>query len=297
MRKTNENVLLVLLLGVHVACFSVAFSPAARRQVQVGGLSTKTTITASSTRIFLSQWDDDEEEVATSRASFDEAGESLKKQEDDEKMDAVGDFDANPSYSDQTVEQIREAIKRRADSLGIERSVEDVEAKKEAEERARAQMEAKLSGSGQLEQLLDLSKISSQGPREIDPNLPSMFYEPESEMTEQQIKEADPVGQMPYIEQFFNVIGRAEWPSFFDATKDVFVLLTSVVVSASLIVGWDSIVRYGLTKYDYLPSEEEVQRGKAERLQEAGLTAADLEANDGAFMEGVKSFLNKDPDL
>jgi hypothetical protein len=52
----------------------------------------------SLTRQFSSQWDEDEaEEVTTARTSFEDAGESLQKEDDNERMGQMGEFDANPA--------------------------------------------------------------------------------------------------------------------------------------------------------------------------------------------------------
>ena len=52
----------------------------------------------------MSQWDDEDEVVeekpektVVSRTSFDEAGESLRNEEDDERLNQMGDYDANPA--------------------------------------------------------------------------------------------------------------------------------------------------------------------------------------------------------
>lgn len=83
--------LLQLIVSANV---SSAFSPAALPR---GGIVTVEE-RCSTTRIF-SQWEDEEEEIVIDRKSFAEAGEGLKKEDDDAKMDGMGDYDANPSVS------------------------------------------------------------------------------------------------------------------------------------------------------------------------------------------------------
>lgn len=65
---------------------SLAFSPLLQRNAL---------IQRTPTQIFSSQWEEEEEEVAT-RTSFTDAEETLKKEEDDKKINDAGDIDANP---------------------------------------------------------------------------------------------------------------------------------------------------------------------------------------------------------
>lgn len=64
------------------------------------------------TRRFLSsQWedDDDDERPVAGRTTFEDAGESLQKEEDDERLKEMDDFDINPNVraSNQCVECVR----------------------------------------------------------------------------------------------------------------------------------------------------------------------------------------------
>jgi hypothetical protein len=53
----------------------------------------------ASSRRYSSQWDDEDDDVTTKSASFDQAKEKLKNEDDQEKLTSSGDFDANPSVS------------------------------------------------------------------------------------------------------------------------------------------------------------------------------------------------------
>lgn len=44
----------------------------------------------------MSQWEDEDDATKT-QTSFEDAGESLKKEQDNEKLDQQGDYDANPA--------------------------------------------------------------------------------------------------------------------------------------------------------------------------------------------------------
>ena len=81
--------LLQLIVSANV---SSAFSPPTFPRGLV------TTAKRCPTCIF-SQWEDEEDEIVIDRKSFTEAGEGLTKEDDDAKMDSMGDYDANPAVS------------------------------------------------------------------------------------------------------------------------------------------------------------------------------------------------------
>jgi hypothetical protein len=79
---------IILQLFAYVS-ISHAFSPI---------FSHNNKLTSQSRRVALfSQWDDEEEEVATQPASFDEAGASLRDEDDKKRMDDMGEYDSNPA--------------------------------------------------------------------------------------------------------------------------------------------------------------------------------------------------------
>ena len=50
--------------------------------------------------LFSSQWDDEDDDIATEKAaSFEDAGVGLQQEDDKKRMDDMGDYDANPSVS------------------------------------------------------------------------------------------------------------------------------------------------------------------------------------------------------
>ena len=54
--------------------------------------------------LFSSQWDDDDDDdaVVQTRTSYDDAGETLRNAEDQDKVDGMEDFDANPAVRSST---------------------------------------------------------------------------------------------------------------------------------------------------------------------------------------------------
>ena len=87
-----SSLTLQLLAG---ATLSQAFSPRLQ-QVRVLSLTTETPV--STTQIFSTQWDDEDEEIVTA-TSFEDAGESLKEEEAKQKLGGMDDFDSNPAVS------------------------------------------------------------------------------------------------------------------------------------------------------------------------------------------------------
>ncbi|MGK3754338.1 MAG: hypothetical protein ACI8RD_006647, partial [Bacillariaceae sp.] len=139
-------------------------------------------------------------------------------------------------YKASDIDRYRDAIKKRADSLGIEkRSPEEI---KELEEKALASANAAREGSAsagaggneKLSQMLDLSQISTDEPRGPDENLPAMMYDPAKDMTDEEMVEADPTGQLPVFEQFMRVMKMAKFPEPSSVVVEVIILVVTIVV-------------------------------------------------------------------
>ena len=119
---------------------------------------------------------------------------------------------------------------------------------------------------------LDLSQISSTGPRGEDGDVPAMFYEPENEMSEEEMKEADPDGQLPIPEQVANEIAQSSWPTPFAALKEVFLLIFIVLATAFGIVNFDSLMRETYMNLGILPRPEDVMEGSDNMVLPDGWT-------------------------
>ncbi len=88
--KFSTRVILVVTCGHLVSAFSPLLDP--RRTVSLS--------TRPQSRIFSSQWDDEDDDVATEKpSSFEDAGAGLQQEDDKKRMDDMGDYDANPSVS------------------------------------------------------------------------------------------------------------------------------------------------------------------------------------------------------
>ena len=80
---------LPLLQVIAVATVSSAFTP-------LWNCASLPVSSKTSSQRWMSQWEDEDDATKT-QTSFEDAGESLKKEQDNEKLDQQGDYDANPA--------------------------------------------------------------------------------------------------------------------------------------------------------------------------------------------------------
>ena len=159
-------------------------------------------------------------------------------------------------YRESDIERVRAAIKQRTQALGIEESKVTADYIQAAQERAKLAIE-----NGGMPDMLDLSQISSTAPRGKKDDVPDMFYEPEDEMTEAEMIEADPDGQLPLLEQAMKEIGLADWPTPLEAFKEVFLVLGLMFFSCVLITQWDGFLRDVYTGLGFIPRPEDIMQG------------------------------------
>jgi hypothetical protein len=136
--------------------------------------------------------------------------------------------------------------------------------RKEMEERAKQRAANRQAGGGAADDNtfggIDLTQISQTKPRgpKDDDALASIFYEPEMDMTPEEMAEADPVGQLPIPDQIMDTIKTATWPKPGKAVKDVVILVSTVALSALLLVAWDGFLRDFYTSFNFIPTPEQV---------------------------------------
>mmetsp|Transcript_2978 Transcript_2978/g.8151 ORF Transcript_2978/g.8151 Transcript_2978/m.8151 type:complete len:319 (-) Transcript_2978:963-1919(-) len=258
--------LFTLLSAVHVAD---AFQP---QQFQ-NRLTRAAAQRQPTVALFMSsQWDDEEDTTKETtkdapkdatkvkRSSFDDAGQQIRDEEDQESLDSMGDYDRNPSYKRDNVDRIRDAIRARADEMGIEKSEEaSPEAIAAAAEKARADIEARRGSVFDL----DLTQISddTSAVDNDDDETPSMFYDAEAMLSEEQQAEADPTGQLPIMEQVKVEWAGSEWPDFFTSMKQMVILFAVIFITGGLIVTWDNFLRETYTDIGFVPRQEDVMKG------------------------------------
>jgi hypothetical protein len=164
------------------------------------------------------------------------------------------------------VERVRQAIRARTQALGIEESKISAEAIKAAQERAQQAVANRGLGSGggpgQPVPLLDLTQISDTAPRGPDgEEIPAMFFEPELQMTEEEMKEADPVGQLPWQEQLKDALDKSDFPTPGAAVKELLFVVVGAVASGAFIVGLDYLLRQFYTDLGFIPRPEDIIQG------------------------------------
>lgn len=156
-------------------------------------------------------------------------------------------------------------MRERAAALGLEKSKITADAIKAAQERA-LQAVANRGNPDQFSQILDLSQISDTKRLPNGEEIPDMFFEPELEMTEEEIREADPLGEKSWLEQFTEVLKMSEFPTPGDAFKDLIILTVASFVSGFVILGSDYVLREAYTSVGLIPGPEEVIMRDAENI-------------------------------
>lgn len=161
-------------------------------------------------------------------------------------------------YQSDSIERMRAAIRARTADLGIEKS------KVSADYIRNRQEKAIQAGPGNTDADtfagVDLSKISSTPKKSSEWNeeMPSMFYDPEDEMSKEEQEEVDPVMKLSILDQGLNEYNNAKWPDWGSALREVGVLLAVVALSALLIIGWDKLLRVIYTSVGFIPTKEEI---------------------------------------
>lgn len=202
------------------------------------------------------------------RTTFDQAGASLIEEQDRKRMEEMGDFDANPAYQSDSIEKMRAAIKAKTAQLGLEKSKVSAAYIEARQERAQQAGPPGQNTDPDTFAGLDLSKIStvktgsSGAPQsqksQWNEELPSMFYDPEDELTIEEQEEVDPIMKLGALEQGLNELKNAQWPNPGAALREVFLMLGVVALSAVLIIGWDKILRELYTTIGFIPTKEDI---------------------------------------
>lgn len=109
--------------------------------------------------------------------------------------------------------------------------------------------------------ILDLSKVSD-GSQQIL----SINYEPEDEMTEEEMKTADPLGLESWKGQIQFELGETTFPDLPSTLSRVVLLVILAFTTGFLIISTDSLVRELMMSKGFIPRPEDIMNAK-----EAGL--------------------------
>lgn len=166
--------------------------------------------------------------------------------------------------------------------MGIEKSKVSAEAIAAAQSRAQAAVANR--GSGEL----DLSQITQTAPRgENEDEIPAMFYEPEQEMTDEEMKEADPDGYLSIPEQVMKEVSLATWPTPLAALKEAALVIAICLSTAFLVIQWDEFLRNFYTGLGFIPRPEDVMSGSENMVLPEGWTNGMNEADFMNFQDEV----------
>ena len=174
-----------------------------------------------------------------------------------------------PQSSVDQMEQMRAAIRARTAAMGLEKSKvsADYIAQRQQEAialGAKAAAESETTFAG-----LDLSKITTEkapsvagtkgGLWDNEEEMPSMFYDPEDELSLEERAEVDPVGQKSFVEQGLNELQNAKWPTPLAALREVVLMIVIVAITGAMIISWDKLIRHLYTDIlHFIPSKEDL---------------------------------------
>lgn len=128
----------------------------------------------------------------------------------------------------------------------------------EAEKRA-SMRNAKGSFGG-----LDLSQVSDGGYEKL-----SINYEPEDDMTEEEMRTADPLGFQPWSEQYSYELQESTFPNVSATLSKVALLIVLGVGTGTLIITTDKLVRQFYVDSGLLPSPADIQRAQDSGMEMA----------------------------
>uniref|UniRef100_A0A7S3V702 Uncharacterized protein n=1 Tax=Chaetoceros debilis TaxID=122233 RepID=A0A7S3V702_9STRA len=215
-------------LSVMLASISIdAFAPTSRTLLLTRG------------SLLMSETDETEKPL-----SFEDATEQLKQEEENIKAASRGimmEQDAKAFEEKRgAYDEMREKIRSRASTLDMNKSVATQEAIKAATQRAAA-------GEAAETPTVDLSKFSS-----------GLGEDPEDELTDEQMKEIDKVGQMSIPDQVVEEFKNTRFPSPDATLKQAILMLVIFIVTAGVILNVDTFLRFQYTDWGFIPKSGEV---------------------------------------
>mmetsp|Transcript_10955 Transcript_10955/g.22929 ORF Transcript_10955/g.22929 Transcript_10955/m.22929 type:complete len:278 (-) Transcript_10955:312-1145(-) len=201
---------------------------------------------SGATRRFVSDSEKEGGGGGEGASSFDQAAADMQAEADAEALERTSGMDAQEeaAFKARSGEfaSMKDRIRSRATDLGVEKSVATAEAIKAAEKRAR---------SKQASPTLDMS-IFEGGDPEDNP----MLFNPEDELSEEERKSIDPVGEMTFLEQAFDEFKNTAFPGPLDVAKTVGFMAVTFVVSASFILKADELLRGLYTEWGFIPGPD-----------------------------------------
>jgi len=176
--------------------------------------------------------------------SFDDAVAKLKDEEDTAKAASRGmmiEQDAQ-RYQEKkaTYDEMRDKIRSRASDLNMNKSVATQESIKSATQKA-------MAGEQAATPTVDLSKFND-----------NLLSDPEDELTDEQMKDIDKVGQMNIVDQIKEELNNTRFPSPDATLKQACLMLVIFLVTAGVILKVDEFLRFQYTDWGFIPKSGEV---------------------------------------
>eukprot|EP00567_Pseudictyota_dubia_P018116 CAMPEP_0197437254 /NCGR_PEP_ID=MMETSP1175-20131217/4524_1 /TAXON_ID=1003142 /ORGANISM="Triceratium dubium, Strain CCMP147" /LENGTH=270 /DNA_ID=CAMNT_0042966721 /DNA_START=98 /DNA_END=910 /DNA_ORIENTATION=+ len=210
-----------------------------------GGLPRNTALIPPRARGTAPLFMSDDKGGAGAAKSFDESKQAIEDEEAAEQMERTSGMDAEEeaAFNARKSEfaSMKDKIRARAADLNIEKSVATAEAIKAAEKRARLQQSE--------EPTLDMSVFT-------DPEKNPIMYNPEDELTDEEIANIDPTGQKPFFEQAIDEFKATAFPGPLDVAKTVGFMAITFIVSASFILKADEVLRGLYIGWGFIPGPD-----------------------------------------
>lgn len=161
------------------------------------------------------------------------------------------------------MEALRAKIRERTQGLGLEKSKVTAEYIAQREKTARqaggppgTQQDANMFGGLDLSQISQV-KEASKG-QDWDESMPTMFYDPDADLSKEEREEVDPVMLKNPIEQAWNELSQSKWPDPLSALREVAIMFLIIGISTVIITQWDGILRSIYTGLGFIPTSEDI---------------------------------------
>jgi preprotein translocase subunit SecE len=172
-------------------------------------------------------------------------------------------------YEQTNIEQMREAVRAKTAAMGLEKSkvsADYIQSKTTQAKQggppggAGANMDPDSFGGLDLSQISDSASAAGERKSTYDETLPSMFYDPEDDLTKDEQNEVDPIRMENPIKQGLNELTNAKWPGPAAALREVVVLIVVVAVTGFMIIEFDQLLRSLYTTAGFIPSSESLAK-------------------------------------
>jgi hypothetical protein len=148
------------------------------------------------------------------------------------------------------------------------------------------QRAAQRGSSNMFSGMVDLSKVTSS---ENSFDKLSINYDPEDEMTEEEMRLADPLGYQPVLEQYLFELKETTFPNLTTTVSKVGLLIALGFVTGALILQTDQTVRALYVQRGMLPSPEDIRVAQSSGLELAKELVKDTTSPSTAMQAATES--------